>query len=129
MARSRYQGVGGEKQVVVAQGDVFWADLPGAAGSRPGFERPVIVVQGNPFNRSAIATVVVVPCTRNLRRAQHPGNVSLLARATGLPSDSAANVSQIQSIDRSLLRPDRVGHLSARNLELVLRGIDLVLGR
>jgi len=47
--------------VVVAQGDVFWADLPEPVGSGPGLRRPVLIVQGNAFNRSRIATVVVVP--------------------------------------------------------------------
>lgn len=51
--------------VDVAQGDVWWADLPEPTGSGPGFRRPVVVVQGNPLNRSRIATVVCVPLTSN----------------------------------------------------------------
>jgi PAS domain S-box-containing protein len=47
--------------VDVAQGDVWWADLPEPAGSGPGFRRPVVVVQGNSLNRSRLATVVCVP--------------------------------------------------------------------
>ena len=43
-----------------AQGDVFWVDLPEPAGSEPGFRRPVLVVQGDPLNRSRIATVVCI---------------------------------------------------------------------
>ena len=114
--------------MVVARGDVFWADLPDPIGSGPGFRRPVLVVQGNAFNRSRIATVVAVPLTSNLRLANAPGNVSLRARATGLPKDSVANVSQIVTIDRRLLT-ERTGHVSERLLEAVLSGIDLVLGR
>jgi mRNA interferase MazF len=41
---------------------------------------------------------------------------------------TVANVSQLLSIDRTLLT-DRVGHLAASELQLVLAGIDLVLGR
>jgi mRNA-degrading endonuclease toxin of MazEF toxin-antitoxin module len=48
--------------------------------------------------------------------------------ATGLPRDSVANVCQIVTIDRALLA-ERVGKLSARQLGLVLSGIDVVLGR
>jgi hypothetical protein len=40
--------------VVVAQGDVFWADLPEPTGSGPGLRRSVLIVQGNAFNRSRI---------------------------------------------------------------------------
>jgi mRNA interferase MazF len=87
-----------------------------------------MVVQGDAFNASRLATVVVVPLTSNLRWAAAPGNVVLSARRTGLPRDSVANVSQIVAVDRSILA-ERVGHLTANDLELVLAGIDLVLGR
>jgi mRNA interferase MazF len=114
--------------VVVSQGDVCWASLPDPAGSGPGFRRPVAVVQGDAFNASRLATVVVVPLTSNLRWASAPGNVLLSAKVTGLPRDSVANVSQIVAVDRDLLS-ERVGRLSDGDVELVLSGIDLVLGR
>lgn len=114
--------------MVVSQGDVFWASLPDPIGSGPGFRRPVAVVQGDAFNASRLATVVVVPLTSNLRWGSAPGNVPLGTKATGLPRDSVANVSQIVSIDGSILS-ERVGRVPADDLELVLRGIELVLGR
>ena len=114
--------------MVVSQGDVFWADLPAPVGSGPGFRRPVVVVQGDPLNRSRIATVVCVPVSSNMRRAAAPGNVFLPAQGTGLPKDSVAVVSQVLAIDRGLL-VDRVGHLPGSLLSIVLGGIDLVLGR
>lgn len=112
----------------LSQGQFWWADLPQPIGSAPGFRRPVLVVQGNNFNRSSIATVVVVPLTSNLRLAQMPGNVLLSEADTGLPRDSVANVSAIVSIDRDLL-DELVGQVDERSFELVLSGIDLVLGR
>jgi mRNA interferase MazF len=114
--------------VVVAQGDVLWASLPDPAGSGPGFRRPVVVVQGNAFNASRIATIVVVPLTSTLKWAAAPGNVLLDASLTGLGRDSVANVSQIVAVDRAILS-ERTGHLPAPELQLVLNGIDLVLGR
>jgi len=112
----------------VTQGDVLWAELPDPVGSAPGFRRPVLVVQGDPLNSSRIGTVVCVPLTSNIRWADAPGNVHLKRRATGLPKDSVANVSQVIALDRSLLA-ERAGHLSRAKLELVLSGIDVVLGR
>jgi mRNA interferase MazF len=114
--------------LVIGQGDVWWADLPTPSGSEPGFRRPVVVVQGDSFNRSALRTVVAVPLTSSVRWAGAPGNVRLTARATGLPRDSVANVSQIVTVDKSILT-ERVGKLSPAKLELVLSGIDVVLGR
>jgi mRNA interferase MazF len=114
--------------VVIAQGEVWWADLGEPAGSEPGFRRPVVVVQGDAFNRSSLRTVVCVSLTSNARWAEAPGNVLLPARATGLQRDSVANVSQLVTVDRDALT-ERVGALSASSLELVLAGIDVVLGR
>jgi mRNA interferase MazF len=114
--------------MVISQGDVCWASLPDPAGSGPGFRRPVVVVQGESFNASRIATAVVVPLTSNLRLAAAPGNVVLPAERTSLPKDSVANVSQIVTVDRELLTA-RVGRLGEHELQLVLAGIDLVLGR
>jgi mRNA interferase MazF len=114
--------------MVIAQGDVCWADLPEPVGSGPGFRRPVLVVQGDAFNRSRIATVVCVPLTSNLRWADAPGNVLLPARSTGLGRDSVANVSQLLTLDRDALT-ERAGRISARQLTLIFVGIDLVLGR
>ena len=114
--------------MVISQGDIWWTDLPDPAGSGPGFRRPVVVVQGNPFNRSRVATVVCVPLTSNLKWADAPGNVHLSSRVTGLPKDSVANVSQIVSLDRQFLT-ERVGTLPRARLELLLAGLDVVLGR
>jgi mRNA interferase MazF len=114
--------------VDVSQGDVWWAELPEPTGSGPGFRRPVIVVQGDSLNRSRIATVVCVALTSNLTWAGAPGNLQLPARTTGLPKDSVANVSQIITLDRSLLT-ERAGRLGPKSLVQVLHGIDVVLGR
>jgi mRNA interferase MazF len=114
--------------VNLGQGDVCWADLGEPKGSQPGFRRPVVVVQGDPLNRSRITTVVCVALTSNLKWAAAPGNVALSSSATGLPKDSVANVSQIVTLDRAELS-ERVGKLPRAKLELVLCGIDVVLGR
>jgi mRNA interferase MazF len=114
--------------LVISQGEVRWAELREPSGSEPGFRRPVVVMQGDSFNRSRIATVVCVALTSNLRWAEAPGNVLLTSKATGLPKDSVANVSQIVALDRASLT-ERVGTLPDKKLELVLSGIDIVLGR
>lgn len=114
--------------MVILQGDIWWAELPAPRQSAPGFRRPVVVVQSDALNRSRIATVVCVPLTSNVKWALMPGNVHLPARSTGLPKNSVANVSQIVTIDKSVLTA-RVGRLPNPKLELVFSGIELVLGR
>ena len=114
--------------MVIAQGDVWWANLPMPKGSAPGYRRPVVVVQGDALNRSRISTVVCVPLTSNVKWANAPGNLFLSQRASGLPKDSVANVSQVVTLDKQTLT-ERVGKLSKPKLDLVLSGIDVVLGR
>jgi mRNA interferase MazF len=114
--------------MVISQGEIWWADLPPPAGSGPGFRRPVVVVQCDALNRSRIATIICVPLTSNLKWGLAPGNVPLSPRLTGLPKDSVANVSQIITVDKELLTT-RVGKLPAAKLELLLSGINMILGR
>ena len=114
--------------MVISQGEIWWADLGMPRGSEPGFRRPVVVVQADAFNRSRIATVVCVPLTSNLAWADAPGNVPLSAATTGLSKDSVANVSQLITLDRTAL-DQRVRKLSIAKLELIIAGINVVLGR
>lgn len=114
--------------VEVYQGEIWWAELAEPKGSEPGFRRSVLVVQGDQFNKSRIATVVCVPLSSNLKWQAAPGNVLIEAKASGLPKDSVANVSQIVTLDRNCF-DSRTGKLSKSSLALVMQGIDTVLGR
>lgn len=109
------------------RGEVWWADVGRPVGSEPGYRRPVLVVQADPFNKSNLSTVVVVPLTRNLRLAAAPGNVALAARQTGLRARSVANVSQLAVLDRSRF-VEKIGALPGANLQQVAEGMRLVVG-
>ena len=111
----------------IARGDIWWADLPDPVASDPGGTRPVLVVQANAFNRSRIATILVVVITTNERLASLPGNVLLSPRSTGLKQPSVANVSQIITADRSFLR-ERIGRVRSETMARVESGLRLVLG-
>ena len=112
--------------MVIRQGEVYWAALPPARGSGPGYRHPVVVIQNNSFNRSMIGTVVACVLTSNLARAADPGNVSLRRGEAGLPKRSVVNVSQIATLDRMELL-ERIGQFSkARTME-ILDGVGLVL--
>ena len=63
-----------------------------------------------------------------MKWANAPGNVLLPPSVTGLPKESVANVSQLVTLDKADLT-ERTGKLSRTKLELVLSGIDVVLGR
>ena len=69
--------------MVIQRGEIGWADLPELTGSEPGYRRPVLVVQSDDFNRSRIATAIVVAISSNLNLVQAPGNV-LLPQKSGI---------------------------------------------
>lgn len=114
--------------MVIAQGEIRWADLADPIGSSAGYRRPVLIVQGDALNASRIATVLCVPLTSNPKWADAPGNVLLRERETGLDRDSVANVSLLVAVDKEHL-DERAGQVPRRTLERVLAGIDVVLGR
>lgn len=107
-------------------GEVWWASLPSPTGSGPGFRRPVLIVQANAFNQSKISTVVVAVITSNLALEQAPGNVRISKSESGLGKPSVVNVSQIITLDRTLLTK-RVKPLSGNAFNKVQEGLRLVL--
>ena len=112
--------------MVIERGQIWWADLGEPTGSGPGFRRPLLIVQSDAFNRSRLRTIVAVVLTSNLRLVDAPGNVLVPAKASGLPRDSVANVSQIVTLDRDVL-VEPVGRLRGQVLTDVEAGLRLVL--
>ncbi len=86
---------------MIRRGEVCWVDFGQPRGSAPAKRRPAVVVQSDQYNKSRIATIVVLPITSNTALARHPGNVFLPALASGLPKDSVVNVSQPMTVDRA----------------------------
>lgn len=108
------------------RGEIWWAQLPDPIGSGPGYKRPVLIVQANPFNASHIATIIVATITSNLALAKAPGNVRISKSDSGLPQPSVVNVSQLITLDRSILAR-KVKTLPAAAMESVDDGLKLVL--
>jgi mRNA interferase MazF len=95
------------------RGEVWWASLPEPTGFGPGSRRPVLVV-------------IVAVITSDLRLAEAPGNVRCRRSETRLPRDSVVNVSQLITVDKSLLT-ERVAVLPTGTFHQVEDGLRLVL--
>ena len=108
------------------RGEIWWASLGAPLGSGPGFRRPVLIVQSNDFNESAIRTTICAVVTSNMRLAEAPGNIRLSRKASGLARESVVNVSQLITLDKRLLGA-RVGRTSPEVLRNVDAGIRLAL--
>jgi mRNA interferase MazF len=113
--------------VVVERGQIWTADLGEPEGSEPGYNRRVLIVQTDAFNRSRLHTVIAVVLSTNLRLVDAPGNVLIPAKASGLKKDSVANVSQVLTIDRDFLT-ELASRVRGEFLKDVETGLRLVLG-
>lgn len=111
----------------MTRGELWWADFGVPLGSEPGFRRPVLIVQDDGFNASAIRTVVVIPFSTNLVLADAPGNVLLEKESTGLSKDSVLVTSQISTIDRQRLM-EKIATIDQRIFAEIEDGLRLVLG-
>jgi len=110
----------------MTRGEIWWVDLGIPFGSEPGFKRPVIIVQDDAFNESAINTIIVVPLTTNLNLESSPGNAFLNRKETNLSKDSIANISQIVTLDRERFL-SKASKLKSKNMKKIEEGIKLVL--
>ena len=107
------------------RGDIYLADLNPSRGSEQAGVRPVILVQRQNLDRFT-RTVVVIPVTTNLRRAQIPGTVLIAAGEGGLSQESVALCYQIVVIDRQRLQR-QLGTLSAVYLQRLGEAISYTL--
>ena len=108
------------------RGEIWWASLGDPSGSGPGYRHPVLIVQSNDFNESAIRTTICAVVTSSMPLAEAPGNIRLSRKASGLARESIVNVSQLITLDKRLLTA-RVGRAPPEVLRNVDAGIRLAL--
>ena len=107
------------------KGDVYRADLNPVVGSEQAGLRPVVVVQNSVLNRLK-RTVVVVPFTTNLRRAELPSGVLVSHGEGGLDQDSVALCHQVRVLDKSRLTT-RLGKLALASIAKIDETLKFVM--
>ena len=111
----------------MTRGDIWWADFGMPFASEPGFQRPVLIIQDDAFNKSKIHTIIVIPLTTNLLFNSAPGNVFIGKEESGLSKDSVLVVSQLSAIDKNRLI-EYANKVAQKKIEKVEAGIKLILG-
>ena len=112
--------------MTVTRGEVWLADLNPIRGSEQAGIRPVLIFQNDTINRFT-TTIVTIPFTTNLRRAQLPSCVRLTVGDGGLTSDSVALCHQIRVLDTTrLIR--RLGSVSGPTMLAIERCVLFTLG-
>jgi mRNA interferase MazF len=112
--------------MVIRRGQVWWADLGPPRGASPGYERPVVIVQADGFNKTDISSVIIAIATTNLRLARMPGNAFISRGIGGLKEDSVVNITQLFTVDKSDLL-ELLGTLPQSSLDQIDKGLRLVL--
>jgi len=110
----------------MVHGEIWWANLPHPAGSKPAKRRPVLIIQADSFNRSGINTVICAVISSNTNLASLPGNLLLEKSVSGLEKTSVVNFSQLATIDKTDLS-EHAAMLPKPLLEKVNNCLQLVL--
>jgi len=108
------------------RGEIWWANLPPPQGMHPAKRRPMLVIQGDSFNKSRIGTVICAVITSNIELASLPGNLLLEKSVSGLDKTSVVNFSQIATLDKDELT-EQVSMLPKTVIEKIDKCLKLVL--
>jgi mRNA interferase MazF len=112
----------------VKRGEVWWADLGAYRLREQTGRRPVVIWQSDHLTR-VLQSVLVVPLTTNLDRANLAGTALISAAPDGgLPEDSVALAFQMRAIPKSSLQA-KIGNLNESELEELELATDEALGR
>jgi mRNA interferase MazF len=108
------------------RGEVWWARLPDPRNDRASdVRRPVLVLQCDEFNDSALPSVVVAVISSDQSLAAAPANVSMPARTCGLDRPWVVDLARIVTLSTQQMIK-RAGYLRQRPMRLVEEGLRLV---
>ena len=111
----------------MTRGEIWWADLGPYRPREQTGRRPVVVWQSDTLTR-ALQSVLVVPLTTNLDRAQLAGAAVIEATEAGPPQTSVALAFQMRAVPKSCLT-DRIRNLTDAEMSELELATDEALGR
>ena len=109
------------------RGEVWWADLGAYRPREQTGRRPVVIWQSDVLT-SVLQSVLVVPLTTNLERANLAGTALIHSSPGGPPEDSVALAFQMRAIPKSALQT-KIRDLDESELEELELATDEALGR
>lgn len=108
------------------QGDIYYANLNPAVGSKMDKRRPVLIVSNDANNRAA-TTVTILPITSNVTRV-YPFEVWLNPEDSGLTKPSKVQAQQVRTISKQRIIGEVVGSLNEEKMVLIDAALKLHLG-
>ena len=107
--------------MIVARGELYYADLSPVVGSEQGGLRPVLIIQNNIGNKYS-PTVIIAAITSQISKAKLPTHIELDKNKYPLSKDSVVLLEQLRTLDKLRLK-EKIGTLD----DTVMRKIDLAL--
>ena len=107
--------------MVVARGELYYADLSPVVGSEQGGLRPVLIIQNDIGNKYS-PTVIIAAITSQITKAKLPTHIELDKNKYPLTKDSVVLLEQLRTLDKLRLK-EKIGILD----ENVMHKIDLAL--
>ena len=86
----------------IERGEIWLANLDPTQGSEQAGTRPIIIFQDNALSKFT-TTIITIPLTTNLRRAELPTCFIIPKGQGGLNQDSVALCHQIRVLDKTRL--------------------------
>jgi mRNA interferase MazF len=109
------------------RGEVWWADLGPYRPREQTGRRPVVIWQSDTLSR-ILHSVLVIPLTTNMDRANLAGTALIVASPEGLPENSVALAFQLRAIPKSALQV-KIRDLTEGELTELELATDEALGR
>lgn len=107
--------------MVVARGELYYADLSPVIGSEQGGLRPVLIIQNNVGNKYS-PTVIIAAITSQITKAKLPTHIELEKSKYPLPKDSVVLLEQLRTLDKLRLK-EKIGTLDS----FIMQKIDVAL--
>ena len=108
----------------ILRGDIFWADLDPVRGREQAGRRPILILSQDVFNDRS-ETVIAVAITGRQPTAGFP--LTLEIHSVQLPKRSWVKIGQIRTLSTERLG-SRIGRLSPEELEMVVEGLNEIVG-
>lgn len=107
--------------MIVARGELYYADLSPVVGSEQGGLRPVLIIQNDIGNKYS-PTVIIAAITSQITKAKLPTHIELQSSKYPLSKDSVVLLEQLRTLDKLRLK-EKIGTLD----QTAMRKIDIAL--
>jgi len=109
----------------ILRGDIFWAHLDPTIGHEQSGLRPVLILSHEVFNQRS-GTVIAVALTSQQQKAGFP--LTLELTTTDLVKKAWVKISQIRPLSTKRIG-SRIGRVSLEEVEMVIEGLNEIIGR